>query len=216
MYRIFPYASVSNFNLIFTARTDSGYDYTEENLGNLKVEGTQRSEFCTRAVVRRIEKRIEEETIRLATQDGESVLRWVNVLQARGHYILIKTSNNEPPPNSNLNKDVFILIIQMKYQQECWKKHGHCFAGIDAMHSTTHYENMSLFTLLVRDRWGHGKCYNTCLPVVNWHIYSPIFINYRHACVKNRGAEGRADRGEKTGMKVRTDDVVTDEAVKLY
>ena len=128
-----------------------GTIYTEENLGNLKVEGTQRSEFCTRAVVRRIEKRIEEETIRLATQDSESVLRWVNVLQARGHYILIKTSNNEPPHNSNLNKDVFILIIQTKYQQECWKKHGHCFAGIDATHNTTHYENMSLFTLLVRD-----------------------------------------------------------------
>lgn len=28
--------------------------------------------------------------------------------------------------------------------------------GIDATHNTTYYENMSLFTVLVRDRWGHG------------------------------------------------------------
>ena len=140
----------------------------------------RRSEFCTRADIRCIEKKIEEETIRLATQDGESVLRWVNVLRARGHYVLIKTSNNESPPNSNLDKDTFVLIIQTKYQQECWKKHGHRYAGIDATHNTTHYENMSLFTLLVRDRWGHGECYTLYLLVANLRIYNRILINYRH------------------------------------
>lgn len=33
---------------------------------------------------------------------------------------------------------------------------GTKFAAIDATHNTTHYENMSLFTLLVRDNFGHG------------------------------------------------------------
>ena len=99
---------------------------------------------------------IEEETVRLAPQDGASVLKWVETLRARGYYLEIKTSSDEPPPGSGLNKNTFALIIQTKYQHQCWIKHGGRFAGIDATHNTTHYENMSLFTLLVRDRWGHG------------------------------------------------------------
>jgi len=100
---------------------------------------------------------IEEETVRLATQDGASVLKWVETLHARGHYVEVKTSSDEPPSGSGLDKpDTFALIMQTKYQRECWIKHGGRFAGIDATHNTTHYENMSLFTLLVRDRWGHG------------------------------------------------------------
>lgn len=106
--------------------------------------------------MRRIEKMIEEETIRLASKDGASVLEWVATLQKRGHFVSLKSSSDASPLNSGLEKNSFVLIIQTQYQQECWQKHGHRFAGIDATHNTTHYENMNLFTLLVRDRWGHG------------------------------------------------------------
>lgn len=41
--------------------------------------------------------------------------------------------------------------------RECWQSLGHTYAGIDATHNTTHYENMSLFTLMVQDKWGHGE-----------------------------------------------------------
>jgi hypothetical protein len=99
---------------------------------------------------------IEEETVRLATQDGASVLKWVETLRARNHYVKIKTSSDNPPPGSGLDKSTFAVIIQTRYQRECWVKRGGRFTGIDATHNTTHYENMSLFTLLVRDRWGHG------------------------------------------------------------
>ncbi|KDR73029.1 hypothetical protein GALMADRAFT_1342736, partial [Galerina marginata CBS 339.88] len=60
-----------------------GNIYTEENLSKLKDEGARRSEFCTRADVRRIEKMIEQETVRLASQDGPSVLKWVETLRER-------------------------------------------------------------------------------------------------------------------------------------
>jgi len=133
-----------------------GKIYTEENLMGLRGEGARRSEFCTRSDVRRIEKMIEEETVRLASQDGASVLKWVGTLREHGHYVEIKASSDDAPSGSGLDKNAFVLIIQMKYQQECWKKHGGRFAGIDVTHNTTHYENMSLFTLLVRDKWGHG------------------------------------------------------------
>ena len=48
-------------------------------------------------------------------------------------------------------------MIQTKYQKEVFRKYGHTFAGLDATHNTTHYENTSLFTVIVCDQWGHGK-----------------------------------------------------------
>ena len=133
-----------------------GKIYTEDNLRGLQEEGARRSEFCTRSDVRRIEKMIEEEIVWLASQDGASILKWVETLRERDHYVEIKTSSDSTPLGSGLDTNAFVLIIQTQYQQECWTKHGGRFAGIDATHNTTHYENMSLFTLLVRDRWGHG------------------------------------------------------------
>lgn len=123
---------------------------------SLQKEDTSRHHFCTRADVRRIEKMIEQDTVRLAPQDGPSVLKWIKRLREAGHYVEFKSSYGPPPPSSNIERDAFILVIQTKYQRECWLKHGAHFAGIDATHNTTHYENMSLFTLLVRDKWGHG------------------------------------------------------------
>jgi len=142
---------------VFKLEQVQGQIYTEGNLKNLQEQGSQRSEFVTRADVRRLEKMIEQETVRLAAQDGESVLKWVGILRAQGHYVELKTSVQDPPAGSGLEKDVFVLVLQTKYQQECWNEHGDRFSGIDATHNTTHYQNMSLFTLLVRDRWGHGK-----------------------------------------------------------
>ena len=130
--------------------------YMEENINNLQSSQTRRCEFVTHADVRRIEKMIEEETIRLASQDGASVLEWVEKLRERGHFVALKSSSDLPPTDSGLEKDTFVMIIQTQYQWNCWRKHASRYAGVDATHNTTHYENMSLFTLLVRDRWGHG------------------------------------------------------------
>ena len=119
-------------------------------------EPVNRKQLATFRDVYRIQKSIEEETIRLAGGDGSSVVAWAEKLKAEGHFMSLKTSSRAPPPGSNLAGEIFILIIQTKYQRECWRKHGHRFAGLDATHNTTHYENMSLFTLLIRDKWGHG------------------------------------------------------------
>lgn len=100
---------------------------------------------------------IEEEAIRLASQDGTSVLEWVKKLEAEGHFVILKRSDQPPPTGSDLEDDSFVLIIQTKYQRECWQKFGSKFAGIDGTHNTTHYEGMTLFTLMVRDQWGHGQ-----------------------------------------------------------
>ncbi|KAJ7744259.1 hypothetical protein DFH07DRAFT_963791 [Mycena maculata] len=76
-------------------------------------------------------------------------------LHDEGHFVFLKRSDEVLPPGSDLERDSFVLIIQTKYQQECWEKYGSCFTGINGTHNTTHYKNMTLFTLLVRDNWGH-------------------------------------------------------------
>ncbi|KAJ7750696.1 hypothetical protein DFH07DRAFT_693742, partial [Mycena maculata] len=78
-----------------------------------------------------------QETIRLASSDGESVLEWVQKLRDEGHFIFLKRSDEGPPPGSDLECDSFVLIIQTKYQRGCWEKYGSRFAGIDGTHNTT-------------------------------------------------------------------------------
>ncbi|KAJ6616308.1 hypothetical protein B0H10DRAFT_2219529 [Mycena sp. CBHHK59/15] len=135
--------------------------YHESNLDDLRSKQADRRHFATRADVRRIEKMIEEETIQLASGDGTSVLEWVKKLREQGHFVFLKRSDEAPPSGSDLDPDSFVLIIQTKYQRECWENYGSHFASIDGTHNTTHYENMTLFMLLVRDNWGHGK--NLCM-----------------------------------------------------
>ena len=100
---------------------------------------------------------IEAEKIRLARGDGQSVLLWVEKLRQDGDLLAFKSSTDAVPKDSGLDEDAFVLIMQTPYQKEVFEKYGHAFAGLDATHNTTHYVNTSLFTIIVRDHWGHGK-----------------------------------------------------------
>ena len=84
-------------------------------------------------------------------------------MQNAGAVLGFKSSADPSPPDSRLAADTFALIIQTQYQREVFKKDRHSFASIDTTHNTTHYENMSLFTVIVRDQWGHGECSLSCL-----------------------------------------------------
>lgn len=105
----------------------------------------------------RYQQVIESEQIRLHRNDGESVLQWVERLHSEREILGFKSSADSAPKDSGLAENAFVLMIQTKYQKEIYEKYGHTFAGLDATHNTTHYENTSLFTVVVRDRWGHGK-----------------------------------------------------------
>lgn len=90
--------------------------------------------------------------------DGQSVLHWVERLREAGSLMGFKSSSDPVPAGfEDLWTETFCLMIQTEYQRELFKREGHQFAGIDATHNTTHYENTSLFTVIVRDKWGHGK-----------------------------------------------------------
>ncbi|KAJ7238362.1 hypothetical protein C8J57DRAFT_1528679 [Mycena rebaudengoi] len=97
-----------------------------------------RTEFIQLRDIRRIQKEIEAENIRLAPDDGLSTQRWVEILRTKGHLLGFK-SKLDPPPGSGLALD-----------------HGEHLLCIDATHNVTMYENLNLTTLLVRNKRGHG------------------------------------------------------------
>lgn len=70
--------------------------------------------------------------------------------------LAFKSAGDAPPEGSLLAANDSVLILQDSYQKELFEKHGPKFAGIDATHNVTYYKGMLLFTLIVRDNWGHG------------------------------------------------------------
>jgi hypothetical protein len=97
--------------------------YRESNLDDLKSKKVNRQHFVTCADICRIQKMIEEETIRLASSDGASVLKWVSNLREQGHFMFLKQSDEPLPLDSDLEPESFVLIMQRKYQRKCWEKY---------------------------------------------------------------------------------------------
>lgn len=93
----------------------------------------------------------------MVRDDRQSVLLWVDQLRKDGNILTFKSSADSMPKDSGLDEDAFVLVMQTPYQREVFEKYGHAFAGLDATHNTTHYTNTSLFTIIVRDHWGHSK-----------------------------------------------------------
>jgi hypothetical protein len=100
---------------------------------------------------------MEAEEIRLHPQDGPSIIQWAARLREEEALLAFKMSCDLPPVGSALASNTFLLIVQTKYQRDMFQSLGGSFMGIDATHNTTHYENVSLFTVITRDRWGHGE-----------------------------------------------------------
>jgi len=108
------------------------------------------------ADVRRIEKRIEAQLVRLDRDDGKSVRKWTEQLESEGSLLGFKSVSCPVPTKSGLADEVFLLAIQTKAQQTLFREFGNTLAFIDGTHNTTMYENMVLTTIIVRDNWGHG------------------------------------------------------------
>ena len=117
---------------------------------------SRRDDFIVLADVRRIEKSIEAETIRLDRDDGKSIEAWVERLRTDGSLLEYKSLASPAPPGSGLQHDVYFLAVQTEAQRKVFERLGSNLVCIDGTHNTTMYENLILTTLLVRDEWGHG------------------------------------------------------------
>lgn len=116
-----------------------------------------RNDFITLADIRRIEKAIEAETVRLERDDGKSVFLWAERLRAMDSLLGFKSCVCVAPLESGLAKDAFVLAFQTPSQRDHFHLYGNKgIVFIDGTHNTTMYKNMTLITIIVRDHWGHG------------------------------------------------------------
>ena len=99
---------------------------------------------------------VEHENIQLHPEDAISVMLWVDRLKAENINVFYKDKTRPPPPESGLNNDSYVLCIQTPFQQDAFQRLGNRFIGIDATHNITIYLGFLLFTIIVRDNWGHS------------------------------------------------------------
>ena len=99
---------------------------------------------------------VEEENIRLHIEDGISTKLWVDRLKAKNINIFYKDMLDLPPSGSKLQGEAFIMCIQTTFQADAYHCLRNGFISIDATHNITQYLDFLLFTIIVRDWWGHG------------------------------------------------------------
>ena len=117
---------------------------------------TDHDYYITMRDITRLRRIVEEDHIRLDNNDAISIRLWVTRLQQGGVEVALKDKVDPPPPGSGVEEDCFILCVQTEYQRDCFRALGSNFLSIDATHNTTQYAGVQLFTLIVRDFWGHG------------------------------------------------------------
>lgn len=130
---------------------------TGSSFGLDGVGRASRNDFLLKGDIRRIEKEIEAETIRLDPDDGKSLFRWADRLRSVDALLGFKSISCPVPSGSGLAPDAFSLMIQTSWQRAQFRAYGRQLLCIDGTHNTTMYQNTILTTLLVWDHWGRGE-----------------------------------------------------------
>ena len=99
----------------------------------------------------------DNDKIRLHPDDAIATRLLIEQLSKEGTRTFYKDKQDLPPDDSGLQRDAFVLCIQTSFQLDAFQRLGSGFIGIDATHNTTQYQDLLLFTIIARDRWGRGK-----------------------------------------------------------
>jgi hypothetical protein len=121
------------------------------------VHEGSRDRFIALSDVSRLARTLEDEKIRLHPEDAISAKLWMDRLKDDNVHVFYKDKLDPPPLESRLQPDSFVLCIQTGFQLDAFRRLGQGFIGIDATHNTTQYQDLLLFIVVARDRWGHGK-----------------------------------------------------------
>jgi hypothetical protein len=100
---------------------------------------------------------VEQQAIRLHPNDAISVWLWVDRFRDNNTLVFYKDRADQPPLDSQLEQDCFVLCIQAKFQLDAFQRLGDRFIRIDATHNVTTYPGFLLFTIIAWDNWGHGE-----------------------------------------------------------
>ena len=117
---------------------------------------TDRDHYMTMRDITRLRQIVEDTEIRLDHNDVISIRLWSTRLQQDSAHVILKDKHDPPPLGSSLSPKIFVLCIQTKFQCERFQELSSDFMSIDATHNTTQYVGLQLFTIIVRDLWGHG------------------------------------------------------------
>ena len=100
---------------------------------------------------------VEQQEICLHLNDAISVWLWIDRFRDNDTLVFYKDKADQPPPNSQLEQDTFVLCIQARFQLDAFWRLGDRFIGVDATHNVTAYLGFLLFTIIAQDNWGHGE-----------------------------------------------------------
>ncbi len=143
--------------------------------------------------ISRLHQIIENDKIHLDDNNAISVRLWVTKLRQCGAEAVLKDKRDPPPPGSGLSQNSFVLCIQPKFQMDRFHALGSDFLSIDATHNTTQYAGVQLFTLIVRDLWGHGALCGTFLFTDAYFIFTwQVFLScgWCHQMAQKQGGSG--------------------------
>ena len=115
-----------------------------------------RDRYISPQDISRLGRLLTNDKIRLHPEDAISTQIWADKFRSENARIFHKNKVDLPPQGSSLQQEEFILCIQTPFQLDAFRRLGDYFIGIDATHNVTMYERLQLFTIIARDRWGHG------------------------------------------------------------
>jgi len=97
---------------------------------NTETGDALRDELVTLADVRRIQKGVEAETVRLDRDDGKSIFKWAERLRTKGHLLGFKSISCPVPADSGLASDTFTLMIQTTWQRKMFEAHRRTYFAL--------------------------------------------------------------------------------------
>ncbi|KAJ7064145.1 hypothetical protein C8F01DRAFT_969718, partial [Mycena amicta] len=113
------------------------HDGTYSPFVGVATPNTVRKDFIQASDINLIKKRVEAEQIRKHRDDGVSTMMAVDALRWPDAVLFFKSRSDAPPASSDLDLDIFILILQTQWQRTMFEKYGRHLLCVDATHNTT-------------------------------------------------------------------------------
>lgn len=139
---------------IFSGATDTSLGTLDPRSGK---PNNSHDRFISPSHVSKIGRSLLKDEICLHPEDAISIKLWVDKINDEDSLIFHKDRLDPAPEGSGLQDQAFVMCIQTGFQMDAFRHLGNFFIGIDATHNVTQYENYLLFTIIARDRWGHGE-----------------------------------------------------------
>ena len=105
----------------------------------MSASDSDHDKYINIADINRVARLLDRERTQKHPKDEISIKCWLDDLRKEGANTFCKDRLDQSPPGSQLEEDLFILVLQTKFQLDVFWCLGNWFLGIDGMHNTTCY-----------------------------------------------------------------------------